>query len=193
MVMKPIEEVRGEGLLNEAPRLPSGLIPVPPQIGPRPVSSLALEQRGDGPKWIVRYADGEARLADAATGRLLPPVNAAEAVSLLKARYAGTAQVSAVDRTSRDDPPIDLRRKIETWRVSMSDGTYFYLSTATGEIVARRTRFWRVYDWMFGLHVMDLKTHEDSHNPLVIGFGLVALVTTVLAIALLPMTIRRRK
>ncbi len=69
----------------------------------------------------------------------------------------------------------------------MSDGTRFYVSTATGEIVARRTRFWRIYDWMWGLHIMDLKTREDPHNAWVLGFGLVALLTTAMALLLLPL------
>jgi hypothetical protein len=193
MVMKPIEEVRGEGLIAEAPLLaPGGLVAVP-QIGPRPVTSLQLEQRGDGTKWVIRYADGASRLADALTGRLLPPLTAAQAVATLNARYTGNASVTAVDRTSADKPPIDLRRNVEAWRISMSDGSRFYVSTATGEIVARRTAFWRFYDFMWGLHIMDLETREDTHNPLVIAFGILALITTILAIVLLPMTLRRRR
>jgi hypothetical protein len=193
MVVKPIEEVRGEGLLGEAPTLPTGLVPVPPAIGPRSVAGLKLEQRAEGPRWIVAYADGASRLADAATGRLLPPLNAADAAREVEARYAGSAKVGGVDRIFANNPPIDFRRPIDAWRVTMSDGTRFYVQAATGEIVAKRTGWWRVYDFMWGLHIMDLKTREDAHNPLLIGFGIVSLVTTVLAVALLPMSIRRRR
>ena len=193
MVVKPIEEVRGESLIGEAPLLVAAGPLAVPKIGARPVASLVLEQRGGGRKWLVRFADGALRLADAASGRLLPPLTAAEAVATLKSRYTGKSKVTAVDRTSADNPPLDLRRKVEAWRISMGDGTRFYVSTATGEIVARRTAFWRFYDFMWGLHIMDLKTREDTHNPLVIGFGILALVTTLLAIVLLPMTIRRRR
>lgn len=193
MVARPIEVVRGTDLLGPAPALPSGLVPVPPAVGARPVASMALEQRPQGPRWIVRYQDGAARLADAATGRLLPPLAAAEAVRLVEARYAGKARVAAVDRTSADDPPLELRRKIETWRVTMDDDTRFYVNAATGEIVATRTAWWRVFDLMWGLHIMDLETREDTSNPLVIGFGIIALVTTLLALVMLPLTIRRRR
>lgn len=193
MVMKPIEEVRGEGLIREAPLLSSAGPLAVPRIGPRPVASLVLEQRSDGPIWLIRYADGGARLADAATGRLLPPLSAAQAVATLKSRYTGGASVTAVDRTSAEKPPLDLRRKVEAWRISMSDGTRFYVSAASGEIIARRTAFWRFYDFMWGLHIMDLSTREDTHNPLVIGFGILALVTTLLAIVLLPMSLRKRR
>jgi hypothetical protein len=193
MVARPIEEVRGESLIAEAPPLPSGLAPVPPAIGPRPIASLRLEPGPDGPKWLIRYADGGARLADVRTGRLLPAPAAADAARIIEARYTGRARIAAVDRTAADAPPLDFRRKVAAWRVTMSDGTRFYLDAATGEILARRTPWWRVYDLMWGLHIMDLKTREDAHNPLVIGFAAVALGTTLLALVLLPLTLRRRR
>ncbi|HMJ93671.1 MAG TPA: PepSY domain-containing protein [Allosphingosinicella sp.] len=193
MVARPIEEVRGEDLIGAAPALGLARPPVPPQIGPRPVASVTLEQQSDGPVWRILYADGAARRADPATGRLLPPLTAADAARIVRARYTGKASIAAVDRTSADKPPLDLRRKVEAWRVTMSDGTRFYLNAATGEIVARRTAFWRFYDLMWGIHIMDPGGREDTHNPWVIGFGLLALVTTILAIIMLPMTIARRR
>ena len=193
MVARPIETVRGEDLVSEAPALPAGLVPVPPAIGPRPLASLRLEPRPEGPRWLLKYADGGARLADAGTGRLLPPLAAADAARIVEARYKGKARIAAVDRTSAQAPPIDLRRKLAAWRVTMSDGTRFYLDAATGEILARRTRWWRVYDWMWALHIMDFETREDAHNPLLVGFGVVALLTTLLALAMLPLTLKRRR
>jgi hypothetical protein len=193
MVARPIEEVRGENLVRPAPPLPLGFAPVAPAIGPRPVASLKLEQRSDGPKWLVSYSDGDSRLADAATGRLLPALSASDAARVVESRYAGKARIAAVDRTSAAAPPLDLRRPIDAWRVSMDDGTRFYVHAKTGEIAARRTRWWRIYDFMWGLHIMDPKTREDTSNPLVIGFGAVALLTTLMALVLLPMSIRRRR
>jgi uncharacterized iron-regulated membrane protein len=193
MVARPIETVRGEDLIAEAPALAAGLVPVPPAIGPRPLASLRLEARPDGARWLLKYADGGSRLADAATGRLLPPLAAADAARVVEARYKGKARIAAVDRTSAEDPPIDFRRKVAAWRVTMSDGTRFYLDSATGEILARRTRWWRFYDLMWGLHIMDLETREDAHNPLLIGFAIVSLLTVLMALALLPMTLKRRR
>jgi hypothetical protein len=193
MVARPIETVRGEDLLAAAPPLPAGFTPVPPAVGPRPLASLRLEWRPGGPRWLLAYADGGSRLADGATGRLLPPLAAADAARIVEARYAGKARIAAVDRTSAESPPLDLRRKVAAWRVTMSDGTRFYLDSATGEILARRTSWWRFYDLMWGIHIMDLETREDAHNPLLIGFAVAALVTTLLALAMLPLTLRRRR
>jgi hypothetical protein len=191
MVLRPIEEVRGEDLWREAPSI-APVTAVSPQIGPRPVKALTLEQRGAGPVWIIRYTDGGGRLADARTGRLLPTPTAAQAAELVREHYTGEARIAGVDRTSADKPPLELRRNVAAWRVSMSDGTRFYLDAQTGALLARRTGFWRFYDFMWGLHIMDPGGREDSHNPWVIGFSLVSLLSIVLALVLLPRSFRRR-
>ena len=193
MVARPIEEVRGTDLLKDAPPVRLTATPVPPHIEGVPLSSLKIEQRASGPRWVIAVADGPTRLADPRTGALQPPLSAPAAAAEVMARYTGPAKVASVSRTDPAKPPMDLRRPIAAWQVAMSDGTHFYVDAGSGEIVARRTRWWRFYDWMWGLHIMDLKTREDTHNPLVIGFGIAALVMSFLALALLPMTIRRRR
>ena len=193
MVWKPIEEVRGEHLVRPAPPIQLSQAPVPPRLEGVPLAGLSLEQRSAGPRWVIKVADGPTRLADPATGALLPPLSAMDAAREVSARYTGDSSIRSVSRTDPDDPPLDLRRPIATWKVTMADRTNFYVDASSGEIVARRTAWWRFYDWMWGLHIMDLETREDMHNPLVIGFGIAALTMAVLALILLPMTIRRRR
>ena len=193
MVWKPIEEVRGTHLMREAPVVRLGTVLVPPAVQGVSLTSLSLEHRAVGPRWVIAMADGTSRLADPATGRLLPPLSAAEAVTEVTGHYTPSGKVSSVTRTDPDRPPLELRRAIAAWKVSYDDGTNFYVDANSGKVVAARTGWWRFYDWMWGLHIMDLKTREDTHNPLVIGFGIAAFVMSLLALALLPMTIRRRR
>ena len=193
MVIKPIEEVRGAALLSDAPPVRTATPPVAPAIDVRPLSKLTLEQRATGPRWVLAFADGASRLADPATGRLLPAMSAADAARELGARYTGTARIASVTQIDPANPPLDLRRPLDSWKVAMSDGTFFYVDRWTGEIAARRTAWWRFYDFMWGLHIMDLETREDAHNPWLIGFGIVAALTTIMALILLPMSSRRKK
>ena len=193
MVWKPIEEVRGTDLLSDPRPFELKTAPIAPLVEGRGLKSLTIEPRSNGPRWVLRFADGGSRLADPASGALLPGYSAADAVREVMARYTGKATVANVTRTDPAKPPIDLRRPIAAWQVRMGDGTHFYVDTSSGEIVARRTRFWRFYDWMWGLHIMDLDTREDTHNPWILGFGAATLMTTFLALVLLPMTIKRRR
>ena len=193
MVARPIEEVRGEHLIAE-PRSMSFNGPlVAPQLQGLPVNAVTLKARADGPRWEIDFAGGAKRLADPATGRILPPLSAADAARELMARYAGAAKVVEVSRIEADAPPFELRRAMHGWRVRMSDESHFYVDGGSGEIVAKRTRWWRIYDFMWGLHIMDLQGREDTNNPWVVSFGALALTMVLLAMTLLPMTIKRRK
>ena len=193
MVWRPIEEVRGEHLL--APTQPVVLTsqPIPPRVEGVPLSGLSLEQRASGPRWIVQLPNGRTRLADPGNGALLPPLSAADAGSELLARYAGESEIASTSRIDPERPPLDYRRDAPAWQVRMTDGTHFYVDAGSGEIVARRTPWWRFYDLMWGLHIMDLDTREDTHNARVVGFGIVSLVMTLLAFVLLLLTARWRR
>ncbi|MDV3256564.1 MAG: hypothetical protein LOX97_02030 [Sphingomonas sp.] len=192
MVARPIEEVRGEHLVSSpAPMSLAGPM-LAPNLEGRQVSSMSLEPRADGPRWEIQFADGESRLADPATGQLLPRLGAAEAARELMARYKGSARIASVSRVEPDSPPLELRRAMDGWRIAMTDNAHFYVDGGSGEIVARRTRWWRIYDVRWGLHIMDLEGREDTHNPWVVSFAALSLIMTLLALTLLPLTIRRR-
>ena len=193
MVWKPIGEVRGEHLMHEMRpvRVTSPLIP--PAVQGVPLKALALEPRAAGPRWVIMLPDGTHRLADPATGALLPPVSATEAMSEVMTRYTGDAKIRSVTRTDAAKPPMELRRPIAAWRVEMDDGTRFYVDTGSGAVVARRTDWWRFYDFMWALHIMDFETREPSPNKWILTLGIGALLMALLALALLPMTVRWRR
>jgi len=193
MVARPIEDVRGAGLLRDPQPIRLVGPPISPLVAGVPLSSLTLEERAAGPRWVIKLPDGKTRIADPTTGLLLPALSASDATREVEARYTGKGKVQSVTRTSADDPPLDLRRAIDAWKIEMDDGTRFYVDSSTGQIAATRTRWWRFYDLMWGLHIMDPQTREDTHNPFVIGFGIIALAMAVLGTIVLPMTIRRRK
>lgn len=194
MVLRPIEEVRGTDLLAPpgAVRLNAPAV-LPSAVAGLPLARVSLEQRAAGPRWVIEVKDGPTRLADPATGRLLPPPGASDAAAEVRARYRGRASIRAVARTRADDPPLELRRPVESWQVRLSDGTNIYVDAETGGIIAARTRWWRIYDGMWGLHIMDLKGRENAHHPLLIVFAALSLLTVLLALVLLPLVIRRHR
>ena len=192
MVAKPIEEVRGEHLIAKPKSISVTAPLIAPMVEGRQVTAVTLERRADGPRWEIDFDDGESRLADPATGRLLPRLGAADAAKELMARYTGPAKVAEVSRVDAGSPPLELRRAMNGWRVRMDDGTHFYIDGGSGEIIARRTSWWRIYDFMWGLHIMDLQGREDTSNPWVVSFGILSLCMVLLAMVLLPLTIRRK-
>ncbi|MCL6683306.1 PepSY domain-containing protein [Sphingomonas alba] len=192
MVLKPIEEVRGEALIRPQAPIRLAAPPVPPALEGIPFKSLSLQQRVGGPIWVVTLADGSTRLANPATGAFYSDVSGPLALLEFMKRYTGKAHALSVARVDPDRPPLELRKPVKAWLITMSDGAHFYVD-ASGEIIAKRTRWWRFYDFMWGLHIMDPAGREDTHNPWIITFALISVTTVILALILLPMTIRRRK
>lgn len=194
MVWKPIDEVRGSDLLAApAPMIFTSPPVLPSVVAGLPLAKVSLEQRAAGPRWVIEVKGGPTRLADPVTGRLLPPPSAADAAAEVIARWRGDARVQSVTRTNADSPPLELRQPIATWQVTMNDGTHLFVAADSGAIVATRTRWWRFYDWMWGLHIMDLGGREDTHHPTLLAFAAISLVTILLALILLPLSIKRRR
>ena len=128
-----------------------------------------LKQRAAGPRWVVTLGRRRQRASP-----IPRPGALAAAVSAPPTRCArspratrGEAKVASVTpHRSRQAAARTAPRRSPAWQVRMDRRHAFLRRCRTGEIAATRTRFWRVYDWMWGLHIMDLKTREDTHNPL---------------------------
>lgn len=75
----------------------------------------------------------------------------------------------------------------------MSDGTRFYVNAGSGEIVTHRTQTWRFYDFLYGLHIFDVFARDNVNNFWAQLFAWIAAISVVLAIVLLPFTLRRRR
>ena len=191
MVAQPFENVRGNHLRSEAPML-DAIRPVAPLLEGRTAKSLTLQQNDAGPFWVIAYADGGKRRADALTGALLPPVSAAEADAIARAARADSAAIRSVTRFDAGNAPSDQRSGRPAWQVAFDDDARFYIDADTGELLAVRTKFWRVFDFMWGLHIMDLQTREDTSHPILIGSAALALAGSILGFVLL-FTRRRRK
>lgn len=165
----------------------------PPDTRGRTLQALAVEQRPDGPVWVIGFPDGGAARASLATGALLPPVGPEEAQRLGVAAYAGAGHPVRVTRTPADKPPLDLRRPRPAWAVEFDDGARVYVDAETGSILALRTAQWRWFDLMWGLHILDPRGREDTSHPLLIGAAALGVAGVLTGIVLLFARRRRRR
>lgn len=118
------------------------------------------------------------------------PVSEPEARGLARSAYAGKAEITAIRRFAADRSPGDLRRPRPSWQAEFADGNRVYIDADTGEVLALRTGWWRIYDFAWGLHIIDLQTREDTSNPWLWTFGGGALLSGLLGTVLL---FRRRR
>jgi hypothetical protein len=195
MVARPIDEVRGAHLKADPPALvlPSEpVFPVLPADHGSPLS-VRLEQQADGPMWIATFAHGHEMRAAAKDGKWLPAVTEAEARKSARRWYKPASAIVSAHHTAADAPPLDLRKERPAWGVAFADGSNVYIDADTGSLLAIRSRQWRAFDWMWGLHIMDLQSREESSHPLLILFAALAVGGTLLGLFLLPLAKRRRR
>ena len=193
MVAKPIEEVRGTHLRKQVPEtaLPADTqIAVSlPAANTRPVRSVTTQvERGETITRIA-YMDGtSARYR--ADGSALGPLSELEARLIAADGVIGGDDVISTTQYAAADVPFDFRRPLPVWQVALADGTHVYIGTETGQIEAVRTRWWRLFDFMWGLHIMDLQTREDTHHPVLVFFAALAAIGTLFGCILM---FRRRR
>lgn len=190
MVARPIEEVRGEGLVAPPSAFDPAGVRFPETIG-EPIREARLEQApGSAPMWIVTTAKGSRIRYPASAGSAASPVLKAEASRIATAAYRGTGKLERVTYFPAEDAPLDLRQLVASWQAHFADGSNLYIDDTTGEVLAVRTSGWRLYDFMWGLHIMDLQTREDTHHPILVIFAALSTLGALLGCVLL---FRRRK
>lgn len=190
MVSRPIEQVRGEHLRRDiapAPLVIEGSALAAPDAGLKEMRVTMQQGRAVA---VLTALDGGMRRVDFATGAALPPLDAAAARALVGKRIIGGDKVSAVTLFAAHTAPPEFHRPLAAWQVALTDGTNVYVGRDTGEIEAVRTRWWRAFDVAWGLHIMDLRTREDTSHPLLILFAALSLSGALIGCLLM---FRRRR
>lgn len=144
---------------------------------------LELTMLAATPVYRVHGAQSET-LVDAGTGRQIAPVDESIVRSLAEGRYAGDGVIERVtlltgtlpQEVSFADPPL--------WRIDFSGANdpTFYFKANTGEFMSRRHNFWRGFDFVWMLHIMDYEERANVNNWLlraVAGLGLLAAFTGI--------------
>ena len=130
---------------------------------------------------VYRFTvDDEKYLVNASDGKKLSPLNSNEAIRAAKHYYSGDGDVVYIELIS-EKPPFELSHKVlPAWRVNFNDfgSPSIYISVQSGKLVSKRHEFWRVFDLMFSLHVMDYE-EEDPSNKLLFWFTLFSILASI--------------
>ena len=136
-------------------------------------------------------------LVDPVTGALESPLDEAAAREIARYHFAGS---EAVIKSSliTSDPPMEIQtRALPLWRIDFDDrfATSFYIDPYDGSLVTRRHQYWRIFDFMWMLHIMDYEDRSDAHNLLLITAQAAGLTFAITGLWLLYYSFsgRRRK
>jgi uncharacterized iron-regulated membrane protein len=151
------------------------------------VMSLTLKNAGGGPIWIASDSDGVAILTfDPVSGAPLPRLSPDGAMAAAaRDRRLATRGVSA--ELIEADPPLEYRGKpLPVYRVELEgeERLTIYIHALTGEVMARRNRAWRVFDFFWMLHIMDYRERESFNHWLLTGASALAVFTAASGLVL---------
>ena len=186
----PIEQVRSEHM--KAAAAPS---PIPIAVAAEGLQRIAGAVPGDRieirtmlarPVALVSPHEGRPRLYDLTSGRQISPIPAPLAVRIAEVDHIGEQRAERVSLVTEESP--EYRAALPAWRIDFDDGANraLYVAQDTGAVTARRSTLWRVFDFLWSLHIMDFKDHEDFNTPLLIVATALALVMIVAGIILFP-------
>ena len=200
MSLLPIDTVHGDHRIdrNVEPALiaTQDFAPVPALLASAgaPVRQLQHRMLLGRPIVEAQLGDGKVRLLDARTAKPLPPVDGPAAALIARQAYRGeTGSAPVVERIER--PSTEYRGALSAWRASFpdTDGTRIYVAAETGRLTSVRTGTWRLYDFFWGLHIMDWTEHERFNTPWLNAFAAGGLVFAVAGAILLFMRWPRRR
>jgi hypothetical protein len=111
---------------------------------------------------------GKTQLLDAQT--LQPIALSADAIrAIAKRTYAlGEAPLAQLTLLTENAPSEISPSLLPVWQANFGDSgsTSLYFSAITGELVSKRHTYWRGFDLMWMLHIMDYDTRSDIQNNL---------------------------
>jgi hypothetical protein len=90
-------------------------------------------------------------------------------------------------------PPEARGLTAPVWQLRFQDqeNTVFYLHASTGQLLKVRTDRWRLFDFVWMLHIMDYQEREDFNHGLLIASSALALLFSISGVVLLCFSRKR--
>lgn len=195
MSVLPIKEVRGDHLKKPAPEVEWQQARFSPAqlTALHPGAQLSLTQRGTVPVYQLQH--GETLMYfSALDGSRLQALSENEVKTLATARYNGNGTLK--NSTLLSTLPLEARGlSLPLWQVQFqdADNTVFYLEPVLGQLLRVRTDNWRLFDFVWMLHIMDYRERDNFNNLLLIISSASALLFTLSGIWLLVLTLGRKR
>lgn len=148
------------------------------------VKAVHLESSPLGVIYRLESVEGAVSIYDAYTGKALPMLPLGKAAELALKQISSEPVPYKV--RLMPSPEGDYKGPVPAYQVTLDDfrRTRLYVNPWTGKIIVARNMFWRIYDFLWMLHIMDFKEREDFNNPWLKGLSLGALIFVLSGYAL---------
>jgi uncharacterized iron-regulated membrane protein len=158
------------------------LASIPPLIRNSQLARVAQIELGkllNIPVYRFMQDDRHAETYNAITGEKISPIDRATATAVAEADFAPDIPVRSVARV--EAPGMEYQGSVPTWRVTFDNwkSSSIYVSMHTGQVTARRSAIWRIYDFLWMMHIMDYRGRENFNNWIIRIMSLLGLTTVI--------------
>ncbi len=177
------ERVHGEISIESLPPLMQDSLR---EQGVENIGTATIIDRGLGAFWEIQSQDGSWIGRANLSGELTNIITPEQALEIADDDFLPDAPVKNI-QLIEDNPPSEFRGgRLPVYQVAMDHpkNTRIYVDAATGRVMARRNRSWRIFDFFWMLHTMDYKERDNFNHPLLIVASVLAIGTSGTGIAL---------
>lgn len=165
-------------------------------IDPASIARMTLRDRFDTTVYELFDMNGKPLLAvDAATGEVVERVSEEQIKAVALADFIHPATITSF-KLLEGEPPLEFRGgAMPVYQVILDHpkNPHLYISPTTGQVLKRRNRPWRIFDFFWMLHIMDYGQRDDFNHWLLTAMSVLAILTSVSGLALWAWRIPRRK
>ncbi len=203
-----IEMIRGEDIRTEEPPLQAAAFILPVSAAVKQVQetdtvqyikTVQPVQVLQAPYYQCTYFNGERMktvLVHAATGVVRPPLSQEEAIAVAQSRVKPKAVVAKAAYITHTNGHHEYREKpLPAWAISFTGAveTTVYVSAEMGTVQSFRNNRWRIFDFLWMLHIMDYNERDNINNWLLRIFSAAGLITLFSGFLLYSVSLRRKK
>lgn len=189
MVLMDIDFIHGD-TLTSAPKnvaLTTVTYPMTALLQHYPdASQIRLAQR-QGQAFYQFTSQSQLIILNANTGLPLAPLTEQQAKHIALSAYTGAGVISSAQLFVQTAPSELNPKWLPAWQINFADikQSSLYVSADTGHIVTKRHAYWRLFDAMWMLHIMDYDTRDNIHNNLLTLMASLSLLTALFGTMLL--------
>ena len=143
--------------------------------------------------WIIKAETDSGLIYSDLSGKKLEALDGEEAKEVVK-RKTNLRPLEAF-RIDKQEKRAEYRgRDLPLYKVttSASDGINVYVDAFSGAVTAIRSDSWRIWDFLWGAHIIDYRERDNINNFLLKFFSILALISALSGIALFFKTLRLR-
>lgn len=143
---------------------------------------------------VYKIVTDQVSYFSAVSGQPMPTLDKQYITDTALSLFTQTADITSAELLQ--ELPMEARPlRPPMWRVDFADkdNTSFYLHPISGELQRVRSDIWRLFDFVWMLHIMDYDERDDFNHPLLVAFAASALLFTLTGVMLLYQTLVARR